>query len=972
MLRNGPALFAQKLPQRVMAVLVWCACALPGSAEERRGLLAEFRDPPASARPYVWWHWMGSNFSTEGITKDLEAMASAGIGGATIFNLTSAVQESQAPTGNNPWPDNSYRSKAYWNALRHACAEGRRLGLEIGLHNTVGYSTTGGPWIDQERGIQQLVWREVEATVATAGEWLSTELPRPEAPKETGWGSTGRVMEFYRDIAVLAFPADRQPVDPANILVLPPPSGADSLLKWHPPAAGEWILQRVGHAPTGVAPHPVPDECIGKVLEADKISLEQTRFHWEQVLGPIAHELGEPVGRHLGHFLIDSYEAGHQSWTPGLREEFQRRFGYDLLPWLITRGSPLTGEKKPARRRIVGDPDQTARFEYDFRRFISDLYHERGWQPAAERIRAAGATLQFEPYGGPFDTLDGAALADLPMGEFWTSGHGGIDPRIVGAARAAGRRTIGAEAFTGRPEISQWTETPAFLKASADGTFASGVNRMVLHHWVHQPFDDRYQPGMGMGWWGTHFGRHQSWFEDGREFFRYLWRVQALLQRGETPVSHLTVGQVEAGGDAVSWRAFREEITVRERRVVTRGGRSYPLLHVPHSGSMEPADVERLTALVEMGAMVVSPRPTRAPGLSGYPEADARVKAMGLKLWGREDLHPQNGALSRGEGALFPHGDLAVARRHLGLRDFASVGGDPDGKISIHHRRDGKDDWIFLANRDSQPRAFSIEIDSGAVDSRKAELWDAETGLIHPGPAPRIGNYGLMAWDLRLGAGKSIFLVLPNEPSPGLREREPADEPSLTRTVAGPWQVDFLSPVDKVASIEMPELIGLHEHKLDSIRHLAGKAIYATRFDHEPSAPRARLFLDLGGVEALARVQLNGIDLGVLWHPPFRVEVTDALRAGGNDLRIEVSTTWHNRLAGDERHPADFTWGKDRGPTMGRALGAYPDWFLRGQSRPESGRKGFVTWFYHREDTPLRPSGLLGPVTLRTHPAPGS
>ena len=112
----------------------------------------------------------------------------------------------------------------------------------------------------------------------------------------------------------------------------------------------------------------------------------------------------------------------------------------------------------------------------------------------------------------------GVALADLPMAEFWTAGIGGINAAVPASARAAGKTVVGAEAFTGRPEVSQFTEDPAFLKTSADKVFAQGINRMILHHWVHQPFDERYQPGMGMGWWGTHFGRNQTWFEPGKAF----------------------------------------------------------------------------------------------------------------------------------------------------------------------------------------------------------------------------------------------------------------------------------------------------------------------------------------------------------------------------------------------------------------------------------------------------------------------
>ena len=144
-----------------LGILCFTSCSnlpLEKGEEDSIEILAEqFKMPPMQYRPYVWWHWMGSNFSKEGITKDLEAMKEAGIGGATIFNLTSAVQESHVPIENNPWPEQTYRSKAYWEALEHAASEAKRLGLKLGLQGTPGYSTTGGPWITEERCMQKLV-----------------------------------------------------------------------------------------------------------------------------------------------------------------------------------------------------------------------------------------------------------------------------------------------------------------------------------------------------------------------------------------------------------------------------------------------------------------------------------------------------------------------------------------------------------------------------------------------------------------------------------------------------------------------------------------------------------------------------------------------------------------------------------------------------------------------------------------------
>ncbi|MCX6926211.1 MAG: glycosyl hydrolase, partial [Verrucomicrobia bacterium] len=148
-------------------LLAFGLTALAGESTSSSDLASQFASPPMSARPYVFWHWMGADFSKAGITKDLEAMKEAGIGGAQIFNLGSEI-------GNGPWPEQTYRGKAYWDALRHTLAEAKRLWMEISLIGTPGYSTTGGPWIDLERGMKKVVW---SITETDGGKELSLTLP---------------------------------------------------------------------------------------------------------------------------------------------------------------------------------------------------------------------------------------------------------------------------------------------------------------------------------------------------------------------------------------------------------------------------------------------------------------------------------------------------------------------------------------------------------------------------------------------------------------------------------------------------------------------------------------------------------------------------------------------------------------------------------------------------------------------------
>lgn len=1043
------------MKRNLFPTLLALACPLSLHAEDSR-LEQDFKNPPVKTRPYVWWHWMGSNFSKEGITKDLEAMKASGIGGATIFNLASAVQESHKPTLNNPWPDQTYRSPKYWEALRHAAAEAQRLGLEIGLHNTVGYSTTGGPWIDEEKNMQQVVSKSV---TVDGGKPVSIEIPRPDPVVYRGWGASGLSFSFFKDIAVLAVPAEGD-IDPAKTIDLTG-SFKDGKLTWDAPA-GKWQVFRICHVPTGASPHPVPDDVIGKTLEVDKMSLELNRFHWNTVIEPMKQHLGDYLGKSFRHFLIDSYEAGNQTWTPAFREEFKKRKGYDPLPWLLT-----------LNKRTVGDKERSARFQWDFTDVIHTLYYENGWLTGVEKMKAVGMDLQFEPYGGPFDTVEGSALADIPMGEFWTGGKGGINSAVVSAARAAGRTVVGAEAFTGPPTLSKWTETPGFLRKSADGTFVSGANRLVLHHWVHQPFDDRYKPGMGMGWWGTHFNRHQTWAKDGVAFYQYLGRCQAMLQSGETPSDFVSVGKSQ-GSDVMSWREFRDGLKVEGGRIDLSSGRSYPFLGIPHDGRLTPSDVKRVAALLEQGAVIVCAKPTGSPGLAGYPASDDEVKSS--NLWNDEPVR------SIGKGRLYTKGDIGAASRDFKITPIMQFTGASG--ISGTARKTKDSTLFFVANTNDSPASFTA---SFRISGERPELWDAEDGSIRFAPVWR-ENDGRTEVDLTLDRNRSVFVVFRGSKAPadhvvgivsqsaeegaleivkarfgavqgnrwmdvteklrklsskgaihlasvnpgtfgkdpapnvvkqldleyrlsgkahtatiaegeplklgtpsasqihlaatadgtvtassstgaraevvyasGKRQSMALPKPTAAAALKGPWNVVLDSPVEETRKLVMPTLENLAAQSDPVVKYFSGTATYSLKFEMQDL--KSKMTLDLGKVHDLARVTLNGKDLGVLWQAPFQLDVSPALKTGTNQLEIAVTNTWHNRLVGDEQFPADFEWGEDRGE-KGHAMKAYPDWFLKKQPRPEKNRKCFVVWYYHRKDTPLQPAGLVGPVML--------
>lgn len=178
--------------------------------------------------------------------------------------------------------------------------------------------------------------------------------------------------------------------------------------------------------------------------------------------------------------------------------------------------------------------------------------------------------------------------------------------------------------------------------------------------------------------------------------------------------------------------------------------------------------------------------------------------------------------------------------------------------------------------------------------------------------------------------------------------------------VEGRWIVRFAEGWDAPSILVMEKLASWTENENEGVKYYSGTATYSKtlRIDASQLKKGTRLFLDLGDVRELCRIKLNGKLVASLWKPPFRVDITDFAKAGDNELVVEVTNLWTNRLIGDEQYPDDMGWEGDR-------LKGWPEWFVKGEPRPEPRRKTFTTWRHVSKDTPLLPSGILGPVVLR-------
>jgi hypothetical protein len=184
----------------------------------------------------------------------------------------------------------------------------------------------------------------------------------------------------------------------------------------------------------------------------------------------------------------------------------------------------------------------------------------------------------------------------------------------------------------------------------------------------------------------------------------------------------------------------------------------------------------------------------------------------------------------------------------------------------------------------------------------------------------------------------------------------------------GPWTVAFPESRGAPSEVTLAELISLHRHPEDGVKYFSGTATYRRTFTPRALASGRRLYLDLGRVEVLAQVLLNGTDLGIVWKPPYRVDITEAVRSGENALEVRVTNLWPNRLIGDEQLPPENEYGEDPMAALGMtgaAIQNLPEWYAQGRPKPPGGRVTFTTWKHYDKDSPLLASGLLGPVRLR-------
>jgi hypothetical protein len=745
----------------------------------------------------------------------------------------------------------------------------------------------------------------------------------------------GVVPQFY---ALDEGVADEPGVTAASVVDLTRRMGADGQLDWTPPT-GRWKVLRLGYTLTGTKNHPTTKEASG--LEVDKMDGAAVRRYVETYLDMYAEATGpDLMGRRgLQALLTDSIETGAANWTPRMLEQFQKLRGYDARPWLPA----LTGA-------IIGSRAQSDAFLYDWRRTLADLLTSEHYETVAKVAHERGLKVYGEaledrrPLIG--DDLAMRRFADVPMSALWTyPREGGPRPTYVGDMKGAasvahvyGQNIVAAESLTAA--MSPWAFAPRDLKSFIDLEFVTGVNRPVIHTSVHQPLDDK-QPGFSLFIFGQYFNRHEAWAEMAKPWVDYMARSSFLLQQGrnhadvayfvgeERPVTQLFQdGAVDDAPrryayDVVGVDMLLNRLSVDGQELSTPGGARYRMLYLGgDSQRMTLPVLRRLAALAEAGATIVGQAPVSTPSLADdRREFDSLVR----RLWA-------GGAATKvGAGQVIASRDVEATLRAGGLGpDFAYDDDAGQREVLFLHRRLPDAEVYFLSNRKARPERFEARF---RVSGKTPEIWRAETGAAGPVSYRIEGGETHVSLDMR--PDDAVFVVF----------RRPAETPQATATKAawlpaqtldGAWEVTFQPGRGAPASARLEKLASLSESADPGVKYFSGIATYSTTFHAGRLRKGQTAMLDLGAIGDVAEVSVNGVAVGAAWNAPYQVDVTKALRPGENRLEVRVATLWVNRLIGD--------------------------------MQPGAKKITFTTVPTYKPDAPLRPSGLIGPVTLLTSP----
>lgn len=724
-------------------------------------------------------------------------------------------------------------------------------------------------------------------------------------------------------------------------------------LVWDVPE-GEWNIIRFGYTTTGAGTYPATN--AGKGLECDKMDAEALKLHFNHFPMELVKAAGDHIGNTFGYIFVDSWECQFQNWTAKFADEFYKRSGYSIIPFIPA----LCGT-------IVEDPEVTEQFFHDFQKTIAGLLEDEYYQPFEQLCNEQGLEFDAETIYGdilypPLDVLKNNKYVRNPMTEYWARADeekllryqpvDAIERNLqVQASIIYNNPIVAAEAYTG---FISYSEDPWSLKLYGDKAMCEGINRMVLHSNVHQPIEAK--PGFTLGIFGHSFNRHSPWFEHSHQWFNYLSRAQYILQEttafgevlrwiGDYPHQYYPqdgLGKIEYGINRhiCNTDVLLNQAKVESGAIVLDSGQRYKILLLPEDDAIELESLQAIEELMRQGATIYGTKPQRS--LSNIRNA-SDIKKIADRMWGEQDNG--KGVHTYGKGKVLWGMPLFEALEMVEVMPDLTQFSTGEAKLMYYHKNRGDTHVFFIVNQEDKPVYAQCNFQ---LAGKNVQWWCPETGNIE-----HLGLYaeedGVTKVPLHLKARQALFLIFEDGTMPHIARVFKEGEQIFPNTgelslevpgvsIAGNdfviktmnpalyvfetnsggkidvqtkgeeiWDIENMnveihfSDTDPIKSIQTTKLDWLINHPDPEIKYYAGNAEYVITFDAPAAADGSseELYLDIEDFRSTCDITLNGESLGVAVFPERRIRITQPLNKKNNVLRINVSNNYRNRIIGD-------------------------------------------------------------------------
>ncbi len=946
---------------------------------------SDFRTVPDPAKPWVYYWWLKGNVTKEQITRDLEGMHEKGIGGFLLFDSRRYWDSFDGHTGHIPVPlqiKHGFMSQGWREMVKHAMKEADRLGLKMSINLADTGGSLRGPWDMKEDRPKQLIWTATNVSGPTK---FSAKL---EIPPD---------REYFHDVALMAVkikPGGKHAEKTANLnqgwkTVSAPGENSpvageviklenkvnNGSLRWDVPE-GEWKIIRFGY------------HIIGEEGSVDILDPESVTKYFNLMGAELLKDADTLAGVTLTHFYNVSWEGGQPDWTVNFEDYFKKYSGYDIYRYMpVMAGMSL------------GDKQINERFMRDYLRSVSDCFKHNCYETIGSLCHAQGVKWHSED-GGPWpreapmfreaDQLTFWGRNDMPQGEFWCSDmtdlHTKSNMRYAAmAGHIYGHPLVAVEAFTHMG--LHWTKYPAYLKPFADVNLIDGANFFIWHTFTSSPIEIG-KPGYEY-FAGTHINTNITWWEQSVGIFAYLGRCQYMLRKGKSVAdvccyvsdknyvrwgrgekwnanSRLTLPKGYAY-DLLSSEVLLNRLSAKNGCLVLPDGTKYKMLVVDLEEPVVPVAVlRRMKELANEGATVVlgETKPLCSANIANYNETDKEISALADELWGK------NNGQAIGKGKIFTATSMPeVLEANNILPDF-------EGPFEYIHRSGGNSDIYFVSGEGKAECTFRAK-------GKKPEIWDPVSGNTTDALSYKPTGDGRTSLSLELPQNGSAFIVFREKAEkghfvsidgPGLpvsgeeggtsnfvfwkdgdytfkktngKAKMVSIDVAPALEIGGKWDVTFVPATGaKAFDATFDNLALWNEDPDDAIKYFSGTATYTNYFTLNPGQSQSPARLNLGEVHDVAGVWVNGKNMGIVWTTPWSVDLTGVLKEGKNELKIEVTNCWANRMIGDAGLP-ESQW------TTKTNVRRVPD-----RSKYKRGHQAFAA------SDELMPSGLAGPVDI--------